>query len=66
MQDISTIFRPDGEVAVLSADAGWELNWVADTEDMVELGEYTEGEGYEVRAYFRLEDLKALVEALEA
>lgn len=57
--------RPDGEVVVLSGDARYGLGWVADTEDMIELGEYTEEEGYEVRAYFRLSDLRGLVKLLD-
>lgn len=56
----------DGEVRVADTTSGWwELNYHPDTPEHVELGEYVH-DGYEVRAYFNVADLKALIALTES
>lgn len=54
----------DGEIRVAAKDRRYELNYHPDTPEHVELGKYGH-DGYEVRTYFNVADLKALVAQIE-
>lgn len=52
----------DGEIRASDTTSAWELNYHPDTPDYVELGYYGfGGSDYETRAYFNVEDLRALL-----
>lgn len=52
----------DGEIDLNSGS--YQLNWIADTEESVELGHFDEETGYEVLGSFPVKGLRQMVEAI--